>query len=374
MTPTIVVGGGIIGLAIGWRLAQHGVAVQVVDPQPGEGASFAAAGMLSPVSEAVFGEEALLALNQAAHARWPAFAEELAQASGIDVPLRTEGSLLVAVDEDDVRALEHLWSFQHELGLPVERLRSRACRDLEPMLTPRVRAGVRVDSEASVDNRVVCRALRAALRRAGGCLVHEQVRHVEIRDGRVRGVRLATGDTLPAGHLVVAAGVWTPTLEGLPPDAVPPVRPVKGQIIRLRFDPACPPLHRNVRAWARGWSVYLVPRISGELVVGATVEERGFDTTVTAGAVRELLTAAVEVLPVVAELELAEAIARLRPTTPDNAPVIGPTPVEGLLLATGHHRNGILLAPLTADAVVAQLRGTAPVPEVAPFGLERFGR
>jgi glycine oxidase len=358
-----IVGAGIIGLSIAWRAAQAGLSVTVHDPDLAErtgGASHAAAGMLAPVTEAHYGEEALLALNLASHQRWPAFAAELAEASARPVPLRAEGSLTVAFDDDDLRALDELRVFQEQLGLPVGRLRSRECRELEPMLSPRIRGGIRVDNEANVDNRAVCRALLAAGAANGVCFVCEHA------DPALLLERDATTT------VVVAAGAWSGSLEGLPPEVVPPVRPVKGQIIRLRFDTNDPPLRRNVRALARGWAIYVVPRASGELVVGATVEEKGFDTAVTAGGLRELLEAAIDVLPVVAELEQTEAIAALRPTTPDNAPVLGPTAVDRLVLATGHHRNGVLLAPITADAITQLLLdGTLPT-EAAPFTIERF--
>lgn len=371
---TIVVGGGIVGLSIGWRVAQGGAEVTVVDPSPASAASFAAAGMLTPVSEVHYGEEALLALSQASYARWPAFAAELAEASGQEVPLRAEGSVAVGFDHDDLRALDELRRFQEELGLGVERLRSRDCRALEPMLSQRIRGGIRVDNEANVDNRACCRALLVALERAGGRLLTASVEEVLVERGRVIGVRLASGAPLHSEHVVVAAGAWSAALRGLPRAVVPPVRPVKGQIVRLRFDPSDPPLTRNVRALARGRPIYLVPRASGELVVGATVEEKGFDITVTAGGLHELLTAAIDVVPTVRELEQTEVIARLRPATPDNAPVIGPTALDGLLLATGHHRNGVLLTPVTADAIAALVLQQPPVPEASTFGIERFAR
>lgn len=370
----VVVGGGIVGLAVAWRACRAGLSVTVCDPEPGiAGASHAAAGMLCPVSEVHYGEEALLALTLAARERWPAFATELASASGIDIPLRTNGSLLVAYDDDDLRALDELHRFQQELGLGVARLRSRECRDLEPMLSPRVRGGVRVDDEANVDNRVVCSALLAAAELQGVRVLRDRVDEVVVGESRVEGVRLVGGSFLDADQVVIAAGSWSALLAGLPPSVVPPVRPVKGQVVRLRFDPGAPPVERNIRAVARGTSVYVVPRESGELVVGATVEEKGFDTTVTAGGVHELLDAAIDVLPVLGELEQTETIARLRPGTPDNAPVLGPTEVEGLVLATGHHRNGVLLAPITADAITAQLTDGKLLAEAEPFTIARFG-
>jgi glycine oxidase len=255
--------------------------------------------------------------------------------------------------------------------LDVERLGSRDCRTLEPMLSPRIRGGVHVGGERSVDPRATCRALVRAAERAGASIVRTRVTHIAIEDGRVAGIRLADGSVVEAAQVVVALGCWAADV-GLPPEVCPPVRPVKGQIVRLRFEPDDPPLTRNIRGLARGSSVYLVPRVSGELVVGATVEEKGFDTMVTAGGVHELLDAAIDLVPVVAELEVVETLARLRPGSPDNAPILGPTTVDGLTLAAGHHRNGVLLAPVTADAVAALLVDGS-LPEVAePFTIARF--
>ncbi|HLF40429.1 MAG TPA: FAD-dependent oxidoreductase [Acidimicrobiia bacterium] len=385
-------GGGVIGLAVAWRAALAGLAVTVADDQPAEGASLAAAGMLCPVTEAHFGEEALLALNLASAARWPAFAAELEAASGQPVGYRAEGTLAVAFDEDDLRLLDGLHRYQVELGLPGERLRSRQCRQLEPYLSPRIRGGILVRADHQVDTRAVTAALVAAGERAGVRLVRQRVAEVLTGGGRVTGVRLAgdpgdtpgppgdPGDTpgppggteLEAGAVVLAAGCWSAEVPGLPSGCLPPVRPVKGQILRLQ-GPADPPvLTRTVRGLHHGRSVYVVPRVSGRIVVGATVEEKGFDTAVTAGAVRELLEDAIELVPALGELELVEALARLRPGSPDNAPLIGPAGIDGLVVATGHYRNGILLTPVTADAVVEVLQ-TGEVPEVvAPFSPQRF--
>jgi glycine oxidase len=275
--------------------------------------------------------------------------------------LRTEGTLIVAHDDDDLRAIDELARFQRELGLTVDRLRTRECRALEPLLHPRVRGGVHVAGDHQVDNRRLVAALLVATARAGVAVKRESVVAVDVLDGRARGVRLDGGDRVAAGVVVVAAGCWSPTL-ALPAEAVPPVRPVKGQIARLRSEPGW--LGRPVRGLAHGSSIYIVPRAGGEVVVGATVEELGFDTRVTAGALHELLRAAVDVVPDVAELELVETMAGLRPGTPDNAPVLGPSPVDGLILATGHFRNGILLTPVTAELVAAALTGR-PAPEWA---------
>lgn len=371
----IVVGGGAIGLAVAWRAAANGLDVTMTDDNPGRGASWVAAGMLAPVTEAHYGEEALVRLHLAAVARWPTFAAELAETTGHDIGLRTDGTLAVARDADDLRALEALARFQRSLGLVAERLRARECRQLEPLLHPRVRGGLFAPGDHQVDTRRLVRALLVAVERAGVRVVRRRVAAVDLAtqvDRRVAGVRLDDGTSIAAGTVVLTAGSRSGKIAGLPADTVPPVRPVKGQILRLGTDARGPHLARSVRGLARGRSVYLVPRADGELVIGATVEEQGDDTTVTAGAALELLTAAVDVVPGVAEAELVETSAGLRPGTPDNAPVLGPSPVDGLVLATGHYRNGILLTPVTADAVVTYITGGTLPSVAAPFTLARF--
>jgi glycine oxidase len=367
-----VCGGGVIGLSIAWRAAQGGLDVTLVDPSPAGAASHAAAGLLAPVFEAKPGEEALLRLNLASYDRWPSFADELTAATGVDLLLRQQGTLAVAFDDDDLRALDDVRSFQESLGLPVERLRSRDCRELEPLLSPRVRGGVRIDSESSVDPRAVCRALIAACTDAGVRLRRDRLAEVTTSGARATGVVLASGETIDADHVVIALGSWSGSLPGVTAAATPPVRPVKGQILRLRFNPDAAPITRNIHAVARGWEIYLVPRTNGELVIGATVEEKGFDTSVTAGGVHEMLQAAIDVLPIVAELEQVEAVARLRPGSADNAPVLGATSIAGLVLATGHYRNGVLLTPITAEAIASLLVDGTVLPEAEPFAIARF--
>jgi glycine oxidase len=371
----VVVGGGLIGLAAAWRVAEAGVPASVVDPAPASGASYAAAGMLAPVTELQYGEEALLRLTRAAADRYPSFVAELEERSGQPTGYLGAGTLAVALDADDRAALEDLHAFQTRCGLSAAVLTGRECRRLEPMLAPSVRGGLLVEDDRSIDNRRLAAALLTALDRCGVRLVRQPATRVQLDRGRVAGVRLGDGAELAADTVVLAAGCWTSSLTGLPASAMPPVRPVKGQILRLRMTPQLPPLiSRPVRGTVRGGHVYLVPRADGELVVGATVEEQGFDTRVTAGGVYELLRDAHELVPGVSELELVEARAGLRPGSPDNAPIIGPTSVPGLILATGHYRSGVLLAPITADAV-AELIVDGAVPElVRPFSPSRFSR
>jgi glycine oxidase len=368
LADAVVVGGGVIGLAIAWRAAQAGMTVTVVDQRPGRGASWAAAGMLAPITEVHYGERPLLGLNLAAATRWPSFAAEVEEASGRPVGYTPVGTLAVARDADDNAALEDLYQFQLRCGLEVERLRSRECRQLEPGLHPGIRGGVLAAGDHQVDNRALVEALLAACERAGVRMVAGRVTELAAEGDRVTGVVLGDGERLAAGAVVLAAGCWSGGLGGVAAEALPPVRPVKGQLLYLR-GPATEPLcSRNVR----GLEVYVVPRGDGRVVVGATVEEQGFDIRVTAGAVGDLLRAALELLPDVAELELLETVCGLRPGSPDNAPMIGPAGPEGLVVATGHYRNGILLTPVTADAV-AELLASGRVPEaIVPFAPGRF--
>jgi glycine oxidase len=373
IADVVVAGGGVIGTAIAWQAAAAGLDVVLVDPELGEAASLVAAGMLAPVSEALFGEGALLRLNLLAVRRFGSFAAELESATGQAVGVRRDGTLSVAYDPGDYAALIRLTAFRRSAGLDAEELDSRACRKLEPFLTPDVHGGVLFAGDWSVDNRRYLAALREGARSAKVRSVRDRVLEIRVRDGRARGVRLAGGGDIDAARVVVAAGCWSGTIGGLPETLRAVVRPVKGQLLRLRHPDGVPPvISHTIRAIVRGTDVYLVPRADGELIVGATQEERGPDQTVTAGAVHDLLHDAMSVLPVTSELILAETRAGLRPGTPDNGPVVGSCGPDGLLLASGHYRNGILMSPVTADAVLALLTGQAPAPEWEPFTPQRF--
>ena len=364
----VVIGGGAIGLATAWRAASAGLRVTLLDPDPGHGASWAAAGMLAPVTEVHYGELPLLALNLASNGLWPSFAAELTELTGHDIGYRRTGTLMVARDTDDLAVLDRLFAYQRAHDLEVERLSSRECRQREPRLSPRIRGGMLVPGDHQVDNRALVEALVVACDKAGVERRAERADEVIVEADRVTGVR-AAGGTIACGRVLVAGGCWSASLGGLPPGMIP-VRPVKGQLLHLR-GPADPPLATgNIR----GVDVYLVPRADGRFVVGATVEERGHDTTVTAGAVADLLRDAIELLPDIAELELAEPTAGLRPGSPDNAPMIGPAAIDGLVVAAGHYRNGILLTPVTS-AGIAELLTTGTLPGVLrPFSPRRFER
>ncbi|PWW65798.1 glycine oxidase ThiO [Actinokineospora spheciospongiae] len=355
-----VVGGGVIGLATAWRVAATGRRVTVIDPTPVRGGgSWVAAGMLAPVTEAWLGEEHVLAFGAESLARWPGFAADLADPPG----LRREGTLALALDAADAEDQRRLADFLSSLGREVRRLTARQVRELEPGTSP-VRSGLLVPGDLSVDSRRLLRSL-AAQATAEGVGFHTG-RAVSVRDG---GVELADGSTVECDEAVIAAGAWSralhPALDTL-------VRPVKGEVLRLRSRPsALPPPTRTLRAHVESRPVYLVPRDGGELVVGATQHEVGHDTEVTVAGVRDLLTDAERVLPGVREYALVEAVAGLRAGSPDNLPLLGRLG-PGVLVATGHHRNGVLMAPVTADAVVALLRGDTPPDHVLAAAPSRF--
>jgi glycine oxidase len=353
----LVVGGGIIGLAVAWRAQQRGMTVTLLErDECGQATSRVAAGMLAPVMEVEFGEAGrrVLGLGLRSAELWPSFAEELAAASGVEVALLRTGALFLARDEDEARELERQLAFRESLGLRVARLRASEARELEPALAPKVRLALSAPDDHAVDPRAALAALRGACERAGVRIRERaRVQSVEL-DGasrRVTGVRLEDGERSCAAAVVLAAGPWSGDLAGLPPGTGMPVRPVKGQILRLR-DPAGPGLVRRAVRFEGG---YLLPRGDGRYVLGGTVEERGFDLAPTAGAAYEMLREVHELVPGVSELEIEELSVAVRPGTPDNAPAVGPGALEGLIWATGHYRNGILLAPLTAELVAGVL-------------------
>ncbi|MFI2437307.1 glycine oxidase ThiO [Streptomyces sp. NPDC018693] len=372
-SDVLVIGGGIIGLVTAWRAAQRGLATAVVDPEPGGGAAQVAAGMLAAVTELHYGEQTLLGLNLASARRYPEFAAELTDLTGRDLGYRQSGTLSVALDADDRAHLRELHALQRQSGLDSEWLSGRECRRLEPMLAPGVRGGLRVDGDHQIDPRRLAAALVAACERAGVVLHRQWAERLTVLRERATGVVTRAGDELGAGQVVLAAGSLSGRLAGVPDHVLPPVRPVKGQVLRLSVPRRHAPfLSRTVRAMVRGSHVYLVAREDGELVVGATSEELGWDTTVTAGGVYQLLRDAHELVPGITELPLTETRAGLRPGSPDNAPLLGPTELDGLLLATGHYRNGVLLTPVTGDAL-GQVLATGELPDVArPFTPKRF--
>lgn len=364
----VVIGGGVIGLSVAWRAAQRGLRVTVLERgELGGATSYVAAGMLAPVAEADPCEQPLLTLGIVSARSYPAFVHELAEASGRDPGYLRCGTLLAARDDDEAEALTRELAMRHGLGLTAHRLRASEARRLEPALAPALRLALELPEDHAVDPRRLTAALADGARGAGAVLrAGTEVAEVMVAGGRARGARLRAGDQIEADQVVIAAGPWSATLGGIPPEARVPLRPVKGQVLRMH-DPAGPGLLSSV---LRMGPAYIVPRGDGRYVLGATMEERGFDTSVTGGAVFELLRDAVELLPGLSELVIDELSAGLRPAAPDNAPVIGQSVTPGLIWATGHYRNGVLLAPVTAEIVASALAG-----ECAPIGdkeLEAF--
>jgi glycine oxidase len=358
-----------MGLGIAWRLAQAGCPVEVYDRGvAGRGASWAAAGMLAAAVETEPGEETLLALTLESQRLWPGFSRELEAAAGMSIGYRDEGTLVVALTRDDLEQLRHTFEFQTGLGLELGWLAAAEARRREPHLRPGIAGAVLSRNDHQVENRLLAEALAIAARRAGAAVYENcPVREIELSGGRATGIVTERG-RVAADAVVLAAGAWSRQIGGLPSAFLPPVRPIKGQMLALRMDPAAP-LLRHVIWLPRG---YLVPRLDGRLVIGATVEERGFDEQLTAGGMLALIEGAWRAVPAIEELAIAETWVGFRPGSRDDAPMLGPSGLDGLVIATGHHRNGILLTPITAAAITGYLL-TGRLPEAAePFTPERF--
>ena len=333
-----VVGGGIIGLAIAWRLTQRGLTVAVHDlaAKP-SGAWHVAAGMLAAGGESTFERPALRRLLETSALRWPGFAAELEKESGVELGFDATGTLSVALTTDDLAEVAREWALR---GVPA--LRPSELREREPALSPRVRGGAYLPDDRQVDPRRVVAALRSLL--------------------PVNATPVTDLGAVDAGTVVVAAGCGTAALTGLP------VRPVKGQSVRLRGEPGL--IRHVLNGVVDGRHVYLVPRAGGEVVVGATQEERT-DHASTAGAVLDLLRAAIDLVPGLAEFEITEVLVGHRPATPDNAPLLGP--LDGrVVVAAGHHRNGVLLAPVTADLIADLVASGTADPLLDEFRPGRF--
>jgi glycine oxidase len=369
-----IIGAGVVGLSIAWRLAARGAEVVVFDKgAAGAGATHAAAGMLAACAEAEPGEEALVALGRDSQARWPAFAEELKQASGIDVELRREGTLVIALTADDQAGLFHHLEFQKKLDLPLQWISAAETRRREPHLAGKLAGAVFSPEDHQVDNRKLATALAIAAQAAGARIhEHQPVAAISSQGRRVDGIVLADGRKHAADVVVLAAGAWSRgiarSIADMAPQSLPPVRPIKGQMLALRMDPAAPLISHVI--WGPG--IYLVPRRDGRLIVGATVEEKGFDSTLTAGGLLTLLEAAWRAVPAIEELPIDEMWVGHRPGSRDDAPILGPAPLDGLVYATGHHRNGILLAPVTADTIARLVLDGTLDPAIRSFGIERF--
>ena len=364
----LIVGGGTIGLGIGFELVRRGTPVTIFErDKAGRGTSYQAAGMLAPDAEIEFEEQTLYDANRESLRRWPDFVDRVEAASGQSVDYRDEGTLIVADDRDAAEALERLYTFQREQGLDVEWLTGEEAKEIEPFVAPRLSAAVYAPSDHQVDNRRLIDALRTAFEAEGGTLHEDTPIDAVVPDAEAPSVRTTNGEQVVGGRIVVAAGVWSRELDGLTPDATPPVRPVKGQMIQMRrkrpFD---------LQHVVRGPEAYLAPKSDGRIVMGATSEERGFDTTVTAGGLYDLLEGGWEVVPGIRDLPVDETWAGLRPATRDHAPLLGETTASGVVMATGHYRHGILLTPITAEEIARLIRTGETSDWLQPFSPRRF--
>ena len=369
-----IIGGGIIGLGIGWQLAKSGCAVTIYErDRAGRAASWAAAGMLAPIAEVHYEEQELLELGSTSLRLYPEWVRELEADSQMCVGYRREGTLIVGVDRDDAGLLQHFYDSQNLLGLTAECVTGAEARDVEPLLSPHITAAISCADDHQVDNRSMVNALIAAFQMAGGTLFENTpIKKIEVQNGRAHGVWIK--DRLDeADVIVLAAGCWSADIEGLPDLITPPVRPVKGQMLALRMEAGIAPqkVIRTPRA-KYNTNAYLVPKANGRLIVGATSEEMGFDTQLTAGGLFELLRSAWEAVPGIYDLPVLETWAGLRPGSRDNAPILGKTPVDNLIMATGHYRNGILLTPVTAREISSLILTGVPAEVIAPFPLSRF--
>lgn len=370
MTPDVlIIGAGVIGLSIAHELAGRGLRVTVLDAgEAGKGASWASAGVLAPQG-ARPSAGPYLDLSLWSREVYGTFAERLKEESGVDIEYRTDGGLHIALDEAEQAELDDRYRHQQALGLPVERLTAEEVLALEPSLSPDVRGGLFFRGMHQIDNRKLMRALIvAAVRRGAQVVCGTPATGLTVRKAQLIGVE-SSSTTWKAGTIINAAGCWSRLISGVDPALQPPVKPVRGQMLALDVGTTAP-----VRRVIHGLGAYLVPRHDGRLLVGATVEKVGFDARVTAGGMATLLNAALRMAPGLDGAPLSEVWAGLRPMSKDGKPILGPTTLPGLVMATGHYRQGILLAPITARLIADSVVTGNVSPELEPFLLERFGR
>jgi glycine oxidase len=367
-TKIIIIGAGAVGLSIGWRLARRGAGVVIFERgAAGRATSWLAAGMLAPDAEIGFEELELYRLNRESARRWPAFVEDLESDSGMPVDFRTEGTLIVADDRDAAEALRRRYQFMREMGLTVEWLTGAEALEIEPFIAPHLAAAVHSPRDYQVDNRLFVDALAEAFRGKGGELrEHRPVRSIE-PDAERPHVVLEDGERIAGSAVIVAAGAWSRTIEGLRARERPPIRPVKGQMLELLIERPF-----DLRHVVRGPNAYLAPKSNGRLLVGATSEEMGFDERVTAGGLYHLLEHAWEIVPGIYDLPVVDSWAGLRPASRDHLPIIGYGEAPGVVMATGFYRHGILLTPVTSDEIARLLLEQETSDWIEPFSPRRF--
>jgi len=350
--PILIVGGGIIGLSVGWQLLRHGFAVTLIErDEAGHSASWASAGMIAPHAEAGFEDMDLLKLDRASLEAYPQFLDELKADTDIEVVLDQRGTLIVGLDRDDTLWLRRLYDFREHLGFPLEWMSGSEAREKEPSLSPKVVSAMWLPKDAQIENRELLNALRKAFLLKGGSLLeHCEVLEILVKDGRAIGVKTPK-EVIEGSEIILAAGSWSREISGIPEALRPPVRPVKGQVMTATRDESCP-----LECMIRSPRIYLAPKLNGRLSIGASTEEKGFHTIPTIGIFRDILDEAWRAMPSIYDLEIEEFIAGLRPGSRDHAPIIGHSGINNLIYATGHYRHGILLAPITAYEILKLMK------------------
>jgi glycine oxidase len=368
MDKILIIGGGIIGLSTGWQLAKKGYDVEILERgKAGTSASYAAAGMLAPQAEMGFEDIELFNLCRSSLAMYPDFVNELFEDSGIKVEVEKTGCILPGFDRDDGERLRRLYNFREKINLPVVWLTGSEAREVEPFLSPKSNGAIWIEDDAQINNRKLLEGLKTAFENCGGKLYEDHnVDKVIIRNGKVTGSHFH-GINVEYDKIIVCAGAWSKQIEGIPENLLPPVRPVKGQIINLKLNDTC-----RITKVVRAPDVYLLPKSDGRLVVGASNEEMGFDTNPTAGEIFRLLERAWEAVPSVYDLPIESIDVGLRPGSRDHQPIIGDTEIDGLYFATGHYRNGVLLTPITAYGLSSWISSGKKPDSLEHFQLSRF--
>ncbi|MEZ4702593.1 MAG: glycine oxidase ThiO [Rhodothermales bacterium] len=367
-SPVLIIGGGVIGLSLGRELARAGQATLVFERgAAGRGASWLNAGMLAPQTEMGFEDQPLYVFGKESMRRWADFARDLEEDTGLPVDYRTEGTIHIAPDRDSLEALRRIYQFQKGEGLAVEWLTGSEALDLEPFLAPALAGAVYAAGDHQVDNRLLVEALKAGFLKHGGQLREHTPVATIVPDANAPAVVLTSGERVEGSTVVLAAGAWSRQVDGLAPEARPAVRPVKGQIIQVQMEA---PFGLRHVVWSP--RAYIAPKSSGRLLVGATVEEMGFDTRVTAGGMHKLLEGVWEAVPGIMDLQVTETWAGLRPGSRDHMPLLGASDAPGVLFATGHYRNGILYTPITAQEMAGLILRGETSRWLVPFSPKRF--
>ncbi len=363
----VIVGGGIIGMSIALELARNNREVLVLErDRAGHGTTWLGAGMLAASAELGFEEWELYQLSSHSSRLWPEFAAALEEESGIDVDHRTEGTFMVADDRDSAEALRRLFDFQVKCGLDVQWMTGAEALEREPFLAPRLSGAIFSGTDHQADNRLIVKALAEALTRRGVTIRELCPIQSVVPDEAAPVAVTADGERITGKRIVIAAGTWSRQIEGLAPFE-PAVRPVKGQMVELQIEPPF-----DLRHVVRGPSAYFAPKSSGRLLLGATSEEMGFDTSVTGGGLFKLLEGGWEIVPGIYDLKVTDTWAGLRPASRDHQPILGPSGLPGIDYATGHYRHGVILAPVTAKLMAAYLVSGETPEEMRPFVPQRF--